>query len=97
MSTTTQETEVQNHSRFKRKLTGIVVSDVSDKTIVVNVVRRFKHPQYSKFIHVSKKYHAHDDQNSAKKGQEVVIIESRPYSKMKRWELLSIRSGQVNV
>lgn len=84
------EAEVKKSIRKKRTLSGIVVSDKNNQTVVVNVVRRFKHPQYSKFIHVSKKYHAHDINNVAKVGQNVSIIESRPYSKLKNWELVSI-------
>ncbi len=78
------------NTKFKRKLYGVVVSDVNDKTIVVNVVRRFKHRTYNKFVSKSKKYHAHDIDNKAKAGDRVTIIESRPYSKKKKWELLSI-------
>ncbi len=74
---------------FKRKLKGVVVSDKTDKTIVVKVARRFKHPIYSKFVTKTKKYHAHDESNTAKAGEVVTIIESRPYSKLKKWELLS--------
>ena len=74
--------------RFKRRLKGVVVSDVNDKTIVVNVQRRYKHPTYNKFITRTKKYHAHDEQNLAKKGDQVAIIEARPLSAKKRWELL---------
>ncbi len=77
---------------FKRKLEGVVVSDTNSKTIVVNVVRRFKDAKYSKFIHESKKYHAHDEKNEAKTGDKVVIIESRAHSKMKKWELLRINN-----
>lgn len=77
-------------TKFKRKLYGVVTSDINDKTIVVNVVRRFKHRTYNKFISQSKKYHAHDVDNKAKVGDKVAIIESRPYSKKKKWELLSI-------
>lgn len=77
---------------FKRKLEGVVVSDTNSKTIVVNVVRRFKDAKYSKFIHESKKYHAHDEKNEAKTGDKVVIIESRVHSKMKKWELLRINN-----
>lgn len=76
--------------KFKRKLSGIVVSNKSEKTIVVNVVRRFKDSKYSKFVHQSKKYHAHDEENKAQIGDKVMIIESRPYSKMKKWELLKV-------
>jgi small subunit ribosomal protein S17 len=77
-------------TKFKRKLYGVVTSDVNDKTIVVNVERRFKHRTYNKFVSQSKKYHAHDAENTAKAGDRVAIIESRPYSKKKKWELLSI-------
>jgi small subunit ribosomal protein S17 len=78
------------NTKFKRKLYGVVVSDDNDKTIVVNVVRRFKHRTYNKFVSKSKKYHAHDVDNKAKAGDRVTIIESRPFSKKKKWELLSI-------
>ena len=76
---------------FKRSLKGIVVSDAAEKSIVVRVERRFKHPIYSKFVTKSKKYHAHDENNTAKKGDVVTIIESRPYSKLKKWELTSTK------
>lgn len=74
--------------KFKRKLKGTVVSDKADKTVVVAVTRRFKHPIYSKFVNTTKKYHAHDEANTAKVGDVVTIIESRPHSKMKKWELV---------
>ncbi|MBT3983502.1 MAG: 30S ribosomal protein S17 [Bacteriovoracaceae bacterium] len=80
------------NQKFKRKLRGTVVSDKGDKTIVVNVIRRFKHPKYPKFVHVSDRYHAHDVDNKANKGDDVTIIESQPHSKLKKWELLEIRS-----
>lgn len=73
---------------FKRTLRGVVVSDINDKTVVVDVQRRFKHPKYGKFVNINKKYHAHDEKNEAKKGDIVTIIESRPYSKKKTWELV---------
>jgi small subunit ribosomal protein S17 len=73
--------------KFKKRLEGVVTSDKTDKTIVVTVQRRFKHPKYSKFLFKSAKYHAHDEKNEAKVGDKVTIIESRPYSKMKNWEL----------
>ncbi len=74
---------------IKRSLDGIVVSDKGEKTIVVKVTRRFKHPKYSKFVQISKKYHAHDENNSSKLGDTVTIIESRSYSKTKTWDLVS--------
>jgi small subunit ribosomal protein S17 len=76
--------------KFKRTLDGVVVSDTNDKTVVVKVTRRFKDNVYSKFVSQSKKYHVHDEKNSAKTGDAVTIIESRPHSKMKKWELLKI-------
>ncbi len=75
---------------FKRKLDGVVVSVKNDKTVVVNVERRFKHRTYSKFVNKTKKYHAHDEANTAKVGDVVTIIESKPYSKLKKWELLKV-------
>ncbi len=76
---------------FKRTLTGEVVSDKSTKTIVVKVERKTMHPKYSKFVTTSKKYHVHDEKELAEIGNLVTIIESKPHSKMKRWELVSIQ------
>ncbi len=73
----------------KRILQGQVVSDVNHQTIVVNVERRFRHPILKKTLRKTKKYHAHDADNSAKIGDLVRIIECAPISKLKRWELLS--------
>tara|TARA_B100000427_G_scaffold307513_1_gene295035 strand:- start:643 stop:873 length:231 start_codon:yes stop_codon:yes gene_type:complete len=72
----------------KRILKGQVVSDKNNKTIVVEVKRRFKHPFYGKVISRSKKYHAHDENNKFKKGDFVKIIESKPISKLKTWEVM---------
>ena len=72
----------------KRILQGRVVSDKANKTVVILVERRFKHPMYKKFIKRSKKYMAHDENNACQIGQVVRIIESRPLSKRKRWEVL---------
>ena len=76
---------------FKRTLKGTVVSDKADQTVVVKVQRRYKHPIYSKFVNKTKKYHAHDVDNSAKVGDVVTIIESRPHSKLKKWELFTAK------
>jgi small subunit ribosomal protein S17 len=83
---------VETVKKFKRKLDGLVVSATNEKTIIVNVSRRYKHGTYSKFITSSKKYHAHDEKNVAKVGDRVEIIESRPYSKLKNWELVNVQS-----
>jgi small subunit ribosomal protein S17 len=72
----------------KRVLTGIVVSDKTDKTVVVNVERRVKHPLYGKIIRRSKKYHAHDEGNEYHEGETVRIEETRPISKLKTWRVL---------
>lgn len=76
---------------FKRTVTGEVVSDKTSKTIVVRVERKTMHPKYNKFVTKSKKYHVHDEKEQASVGQLVTIIESKPYSKLKRWELVSIQ------
>jgi small subunit ribosomal protein S17 len=76
----------------KRILQGIVVSDSMDKTVVVRVERRVLHPVYKKFIRRSKKYSAHDETNSAKVGDSVRIIESRPISKTKSWVIVTDES-----
>jgi small subunit ribosomal protein S17 len=69
----------------KRQLQGVVVSDKSDKTVVVDVERRFTHPLLKKTVRRTKKYQAHDPENRYKVGDRVVIQESRPISKSKRW------------
>ncbi len=72
----------------KRILQGVVVSDKSDKTITVNVERRFTHPVMKKTVRRTKKYRAHDEENQAKIGDIVRIVECRPYSKNKTWNLI---------
>lgn len=69
----------------KRILQGVVVSDGSDKTVVVNVERRVSHPVFKKTIRRSKRYHAHDEANKFKTGDVVRIQECRPISKKKSW------------
>jgi small subunit ribosomal protein S17 len=72
----------------KRVLTGTVVSDKGDKTVVVRVERRVKHPLYGKIIKLSKKYHAHDEGNAFNTGEQVRIQECAPVSKLKSWTVL---------
>ena len=69
---------------------GVVVSDAMDKTIVVKVEAIRSHPRYKKVIRRSTKFHAHDEQNSAKVGDVVRIVETRPVSKTKRWRLAEV-------
>jgi small subunit ribosomal protein S17 len=72
----------------KRVLSGTVVSDKADKTVVVRVERRVKHPLYGKIIRLSKKYHAHDEANAYRLGEQVRIEERAPISKLKTWEVI---------
>ncbi|MCX8109629.1 MAG: 30S ribosomal protein S17 [Syntrophorhabdaceae bacterium] len=69
----------------KRKMTGIVVKDKMDKTVVVEVEKFHKHPKYHKYLKTKKRYKAHDEQNKCSIGDKVLIVESRPLSKEKRW------------
>jgi small subunit ribosomal protein S17 len=73
----------------KRVLYGVVVSDKNDKTIVVEVERRFTHPLLKKTVRRTKKYHAHDEANKFKVGDRVQIVESAPISKNKRWTVVA--------
>jgi len=77
----------------KRILQGVVVSDKQDKTIVVKVERRFTHPLLKKTVRKTKNYHAHDEHNKAKVGDEVRIEESKPISKLKTWVLVDDASA----
>ncbi|GAA4320684.1 30S ribosomal protein S17 [Compostibacter hankyongensis] len=69
---------------------GIVSSNKMDKTIAVNVERRVKHPIYGKFVKKTTKFMAHDDKNECTEGDRVLIMETRPLSKQKRWRLVEI-------
>lgn len=73
----------------KRILQGQVVSDKADKTITVKVERRFMHPLYKKTVKVSKKYSAHDPENKYKVGDHVKIVETKPISKSKKWQVVA--------
>ncbi len=80
------ENNTTRNSRKVRK--GKVVSKSGDKSIVVKVARRERHPVYGKVVNVSKKFHAHDEDNSAQVGDVVSIVETRPLSATKRWRLV---------
>ena len=69
---------------------GIVVSNKMDKTIAVSVERLFKHPVFGKTVRKSKKFYVHDEENRARIGDKVLIMETRPQSKTKRWRLVKI-------
>ena len=72
----------------KKILNGIVVSDKPNKTITVLVERKYQHPVLKKVVKVKKKYNAHDENNKYKNGDKVSIIESKPYSKNKKFEVM---------
>jgi small subunit ribosomal protein S17 len=80
----------QATDKISRSLTGKVVSDKMNKTVTVLVERRVKHPLYGKVIRLSKKYHAHDEDNAAHAGDTVLIEECRPISKTKAWKVVRI-------
>ena len=72
----------------KKTLSGKIVKDKNNKTVVVLVKRRFMHPFFKKVLTSSKKYHAHDENNKFKEGDFVKIIESKPISKLKTWQVV---------
>jgi small subunit ribosomal protein S17 len=74
----------------KRKMTGVVVKDKMDKTIVIEVEKFLKHPKYHKYLKTKKRYKAHDEKNECSIGDRVLIVESRPLSKEKRWVVKEI-------
>ena len=83
--------------RQHKELTGVVTSAKMQKTIVVRVSRRIQHPLYERYVNVSKKFYAHDEQGEAKLGDTVRIVESRPLSKLKRWRLAEVVSRRTSV
>ena len=76
----------------KRKLSGTVVSDKMDKTVVVELVKRKLHPRVKRYINVSKKFLVDNPDNAAKVGDKVIIEETRPLSRLKRWRVIEIKS-----
>jgi small subunit ribosomal protein S17 len=78
-------------ARSARKVrTGVVTSDKMDKTVVVTIERKVPHPQYGKMMTLTKSVKAHDEENSAKQGDTVRVMETRPLSKTKRWRVVEI-------
>ena len=76
----------------KKTMTGVVVSNKMDKTVVVKVERRFSHPVFKKVVKTTKKYKVHDEKNECLEGDFIRIQETRPLSKEKRWRLLGVIS-----
>lgn len=84
-------TELKQSERGLRKQRkGVVVSKSGDKSIVVRVARREPHPEYGKIVRTAQKFHVHDEGNQAQVGDEILMLETRPLSKMKRWRLIRI-------
>ncbi len=76
----------------RKRLVGVVVSNKMEKTVVVSVARKVRHPKYLKYVTQRRKYYVHDEHEECRVGDEVEILETRPLSKMKRWRLLGIKS-----
>ena len=81
-------TQSKNETTSKKTLRGVVVSDKMDKTVVVTVNRFYKHPKYKKYVKMTKKYKAHDEENAYKVGDNVTIEETRPISKGKTFRVI---------
>jgi small subunit ribosomal protein S17 len=82
--------DMETIKKNKKELIGLIVSDKMDKSVVVRVERFVQHKVYKKYIKRYKKYHAHDEQNECRIGDEVKIIETRPLSKLKRFRVTEI-------
>ncbi len=82
--------DMETTKKNKKELIGLIVSDKMDKSVVVRVERFVQHKVYKKYIKRYKKYHAHDEQNECRIGDEVKIIETRPLSKLKRFRVAEI-------
>ena len=85
------------NNKNRKQLSGVVLSDNMDKTIVINVIRRSSHPMYKKYVTSSKKYYAHDENNKCEKGDIILIEESKPISKLKRWRVKEIIKKVVKI
>jgi small subunit ribosomal protein S17 len=90
MSTTVEQPDPVAGRGVRKERQGVVVSDKMQKTIVVRVSRRIRHPLYGKEMMQSRKYYAHDEKNEAKVGDTVRIAETRPTSRLKRWRLVDV-------
>ncbi len=90
------ETQSNQSVRGERKrVIGMVVSDKMAKTRVVAVTEMYKHPKYGKYVKRTQKFHIHDEKNDSKAGDKVLIIETRPLSKTKRWRLMQVLERAV--
>jgi small subunit ribosomal protein S17 len=83
--------------RRRNQLIGVVTSSKMQKTIVVKVTRQIQHRLYQRYVHVNKKFYAHDEQGEARPGDVVRIVETRPMSRLKRWRLAEVLSRRTSV
>ena len=83
--------------RRRHELIGVVTSSKMQKTIVVRVTRQIQHRLYDRYVHVAKKFYAHDEQGEARPGDVVRIVETRPMSKLKRWRLEEVLTRRTSV
>jgi small subunit ribosomal protein S17 len=89
--TETPETEAAAEKRSSRKVReGVVVSDKMDKTAVVAIIERVRHPRYAKFVQRTKRLYVHDENNDVHVGDRVRVMETRPLSKSKRWRVVEV-------
>lgn len=89
------EPKMTDARNTRRSLTGVVVGDKMDKSITVRVERLYRHAKYGKIVRRHDKYHAHDEKNEARLGDEVEIMATRPMSKTKRWRLVRVISSSL--
>jgi small subunit ribosomal protein S17 len=83
--------------RRRNELIGVVTSSKMQKTIVVRVTRQIQHRLYDRYVHIAKKFYAHDEQGEARPGDVVRIVETRPMSKLKRWRLAEVLARRTSV
>lgn len=91
----TETTTIQASRGERKRVIGMVVSDKMEKTRVVAVTEMYKHPMYGKYVKRTQKFHIHDEKNDSKSGDKVLIIETRPLSKTKRWRLMQVLERAV--
>jgi small subunit ribosomal protein S17 len=89
--TAEEPTDTTGTERARRKVReGVVVSNKMDKTAVVAVIERVRHPRYAKFVQRTKRLYVHDEANDARPGDRVRVMETRPLSKLKRWRIVEV-------
>jgi small subunit ribosomal protein S17 len=93
----TAVTSAPEKRRRRHELIGVVVSSKMQKTIVVRITRQIQHSLYDRYLHVTKKFYAHDEQGEARPGDVVRIVETRPMSKLKRWRLAEVLARRTSV